>query len=145
MRNGKKGIGNNGEEETETIKVKEKEKLSIKNFETMFSYNYNMVELKKIWLQYKLPRSGNKEELMLRVYDYFKNSTYPIKIQRVFRGYLQRKLNFLRGPALKKRSICTNDMDFYTMDDMVEIPTSQFYSYKDEDGFVYGFKYIIDI
>jgi hypothetical protein len=139
MRKGKEEFNKNGEDETENIKVKEKEKLSIKNFESMFSYKHNMVELKKICLQYKLPRSGNKEELMLRVYEYFKNSIYPLKIQKVFRGYLQRKLNFLRGPALKKRSICTNDMDFYTMDDMTEIPTSQFYSYKDEDGFVYGF------
>ena len=139
MRKGKEGIDKNGEEESEHVKVKEKEKLSIKNFETMFSYKYNIVELKKICLQYKLPRGGNKEELMLRIYEYFKNSVYPLKIQRVFRGYLQRKLNILRGPALKKRSICNNDMDFYTMDDMVEIPTSQFYSYKDEDGFVYGF------
>jgi len=139
MRTGKEGIDKNGEEESEHVKVKEKEKLSIKNFETMFSYKYNIVELKKICLQYKLPRGGNKEELMLRIYEYFKNSVYPLKIQRVFRGYLQRKLNNLRGPALKKRSICNNDMDFYTMDDMAEIPTSQFYSYKDEDGFVYGF------
>ena len=143
MRSGKGICDKNGEEEIENVKgkekEKEKEKLSIKNFETMFSYKYNLVELKKICLQYKLPRVGNKEELMLRIYDYFKNSIYPLKIQRVFRGYLQRKLNTLRGPALKRRSICTNDADFYTMDDMAEIPTSQFYSYKDEDGFVYGF------
>lgn len=143
MRCGGTGCDKNEEEDIENIKVKEKvkekEKLSINNFETMFSYKYNLVELKKICLQYKLSRVGNKEELMLRIYDYFKNSIYPLKIQRVFRGYLQRKLNSLRGPALKKRSICTNDMDFYTMDDMTEIPISQFYSYKDNDGFIYGF------
>ena len=145
MRSGKGTYDKNGEEDIENVKgkekekEKEKEKLSIKNFETMFSYKYNLVELKKICLQYKLPRVGNKEELMLRIYDYFKNSVSLLNIQRVFRGYLQRKLNMLRGPALKKRGICTNDTDFYTMDDMAEIPTSQFYSYKDEDGFVYGF------
>jgi len=145
MRSSKGTYDKNGEEDIENVKgkdkekEKEKEKLSIKNFETMFSYKYNLVELKKICLQYKLPCVGNKEELMLRIYDYFKNSVSLLNIQRVFRGYLQRKLNMLRGPALKKRGICTNDTDFYTMDDMAEIPTSQFYSYKDEDGFVYGF------
>ena len=143
MRSGKGTYDKSVGEEIENVKgkekEKEKEKLSIKNFETMFSYKYNLVELKKICLQYKLPRVGNKEELMLRIYDYFKNSVSLLNIQRVFRGYLQRKLNMLRGPALKKRGICTNDADFYTMDDMAEIPTSQFYSYKDEDGFVYGF------
>ena len=155
MRSGKLSCDETGEDDIECMKsnakdkdkekemvkemVKEKDKLSINNFESMFSYKYNMVELKKICLQYKLSRIGNKELIMLRIYDFFKNSIYPLKIQRVFRGYLQRKLNLLRGPALKKRSICTNDMDFYTMDDMVDIPTSQFYSYKDDDGFVYGF------
>jgi hypothetical protein len=139
MRNGKLECDKNDDEDSVNIKGKEKDKLSINNFETMFSYKYNMIELKKICLQYKLQRVGNKESLMLRIYEYFKNSIYPLKIQRVFRGYLQRKLNKLRGPALNKRSICTNDMDFYTMDDMAEIPTSQFYSYTDEDGFVYGF------
>ena len=150
-RNGKLNCDENGEDDIECMKsnakdkdkekemVKEKDKLSINNFESMFSYKYNMVELKKICLQYKLSRIGNKEVIMLRIYDFFKNSIYPLKIQRVFRGFLQRKLNKLRGPALHKRSICTNDMDFYTMDDMVDIPTSQFYSYKDDDGFVYGF------
>jgi hypothetical protein len=51
MRKGKEGIDKNGEEETENVNVKVKEKLSIKNFETMFSYKYNIVELKKICLQ----------------------------------------------------------------------------------------------
>ncbi len=139
MRNGKVECDKNEDEDSVNIKGKVKDKLSINNFETMFSYKYNMIELKKICLQYKLQRVGNKESVMLRIYEYFKNSIYPLKIQRVFRGYLQRKLNKLRGPALNKRSICTNDMDFYTMDDMAEIPTSQFYSYTDEDGFVYGF------
>jgi hypothetical protein len=128
-----------GSDVKEKEKEKEPEKLSINNFETMFSHKYTMIELKKICLQYKLSRIGNKEVLMLRIYDFFKNSSNPLKIQKVFRGYLQRKLNKLRGPALCKRSICTNDMDFYTMDDMAEIPISQFYSYKDADGFVYGF------
>ena len=118
---------------------KKNKKLSINNYESMFSYKYNMIELKKLCLQYKLPRVGNKEELMLRLYNYFEKSIQPIKIQRVFRGYLQRKLIKLRGPAFNNRSLCTNEMDFYTMDDMDEIPMNQFYSYKDNDGFLYGF------
>ena len=53
---------------------KKNKKLSINNYESMFSYKYNMIELKKLCLQYKLPRVGNKEELMLRLY----NSEYKI-------------------------------------------------------------------
>jgi hypothetical protein len=64
---------------------------------------------------------------------------YPVKIQKVFRGKLQRKFNDYFGPALKRREICTNDTDFVTMDDLKDLQYGQFYSFKDNDGRVYGF------
>ena len=122
--------------------VKKREELSMKNYNKLLTVNYRIDELKKLCLQYKITRGGNKEELTNRLYEYCKNSIHPIKIQKVFRGYLQRKLNKLRGPALKNRKICTNDTDFYTMDEMNEITVNQFYSYKDADNFIYGFNII---
>lgn len=122
--------------------VKKREELSMKNYNNLLTIKYKIDELKKLCLQYKITRGGNKEELITRLYEYCKKSVHPIKIQKVFRGYLQRKLNKLRGPALKNRKICTNDTDFYTMDEMDEISVNQFYSYKDEDDFVYGFNII---
>ena len=50
----------------------------------------------------------------------------------------QRYLNKLRGPALRTRK-CTNETDFFTLMDLKEIPEEQFISYKDNDGFTYGF------
>jgi hypothetical protein len=122
--------------------VKKREELSMKNYNNLLTVKYKLDELKKLCLQYKITRVGNKEELTNRLYEYCKNSVQPIKIQKVFRGYLQRKLNKLRGPAFKNRKICTNDTDFYTMDEMDEISATQFYSYKDEDDFIYGFNII---
>ncbi len=113
--------------------------LSIKNYETLLTHNYKMDELRKICLQYKIPRGGNKVDLMDRIFTYFKMSIYPLKIQKVFRGFLQRKLIKLKGSALFDRKICTNDTDFFTMDTMDEIQYNQFFSYTDVDGFVYGF------
>ena len=52
---------------------------------------------------------------------------------------LQRKLNNLRGPALFNRKICVNDCDFFSLTELISIPISQFYSFKDDDGFIYGF------
>jgi hypothetical protein len=89
--------------------------------------------------KYKISKCGNKEELIKRLYEYCKNSAGPLKIQKAFRGFLNRKLHKLQGPALMNRKICTNDADFFTMDDMIEIPATQFYSYRDDDNFVYGF------
>jgi hypothetical protein len=122
--------------------VKKKEELSMNNYNTLLVVKYKMDELKKLCTKYKISKGGNKDDLTKRLYEYCKNSIGPIKIQKVFRGFLNRKLQKLQGPALKNRKICTNDTDFFTMDDMCEIPTTQFYSYRDEDDFVYGFNIV---
>ena len=116
-----------------------KKKLTIYTYEQLKTEKYKMDELRKLCSQYKVSRAGNKEEITKRLYDYCKNSIVPLKIQKVVRGFLHRKLIKLRGPAFEKRNICTNETDFFTMDEMHEIPYEQFYSYKDIDGFIYGF------
>jgi hypothetical protein len=131
---------------TKTTKItkvtKKREELSINNYDTLLVVKYKIDELKKLCAVYKLSRGGNKDELTKRLYEYCKNSIGPLKIQKVFRGFLNRKLHKLQGPALMNRKICTNDTDFFTMDDMIEIPVTQFYSYKDDDDFVYGFNIV---
>jgi hypothetical protein len=122
--------------------VKKCEELSIHNYGTLLVVKYKMDELKKLCTRYKISKGGNKDDLTKRIYEYCKNSVGPLKIQKVFRGFLCRKLHKMQGPALMDRKICTNDTDFFTMDDMAEIPTTQFYSYRDEDDFVYGFNIV---
>lgn len=122
--------------------VKKKEELSIKNYKTLLNVKYKMEELKKLCTKYKVSRMGNKDELTKRLYEYCEKSVNPLKIQKVFRGHMHRRLHRIQGPALMDRNICTNDSDFFTMDDMSEIPVNQFYSYKDKDGFVYGFNIV---
>jgi hypothetical protein len=122
--------------------VKKYEELSIHNYSTLLVVKYKMDELKKLCTRYKISKGGNKDDLTKRIYEYCKNSIGPLKIQKVFRGFLCRKLHKMQGPALMDRKLCTNDTDFFTMDDMAEIPTTQFYSYRDEDDFVYGFNIV---
>jgi hypothetical protein len=102
-------------------------------------YNFNTTQLKAIATYYKIKKNGNKEELQNRIVSYLYLSHYLITIQKSYRGYLQRKINNLRGPALLNRTICTNDRDFCSCDDLSSIPFNQFFSYKDLDQFVYGF------
>ena len=122
--------------------TQKREELSIKNYNKLLLVKYRIDELKTMCIKYKIPRTGNKDELTKRLYEYCKNSIGPIKIQKVFRGFLVRKLHKLQGLALKNRKICTNDTDFFTMDYMSEIETRQFFSYKDDDDFVYGFNIV---
>ena len=115
---------------------------TIENYEDITKYNYNLSQLKMIAKNYKLKISGNKNELISRVYSYLYFSSYIIKIQSIFRGTIVRNYKKLHGPAATKRSICTNTEDFVTMEPIKDINFHQFLSYMDVDGFIYGFDII---
>jgi len=100
--------------------------------------NYNVPQLKSICRYYKQRVSGNKDQLIFRIYNYLKFSYYTTIIQKNFRGTLMRKLISLRGPAYKTRK-CNNTKDFMTLETLNNLSHTQFYSYKDKDGFIYGF------
>ena len=77
---------------------------------------YKLDELKKICDVYKLKKSGKKEILKTRIYDFLNHTFYILKIQRCFRKFIVRQLNYYKGPALLKRGICNNDTDFFGFD-----------------------------
>lgn len=104
--------------------------------------NYNLQQLKQFAKSYKLKISGNKNELVNRIYVFLRLSKQVIPIQKMFRGCIQRKYNALHGPAFMKRQLCTNTTDFLTIEDMSHLPYQQFFSFKDVDGFIYGFDLI---
>ena len=105
----------------------------------LMEYNYNLKQLKQIAKYYKLKISGNKSELTKRIYSYLHLSNKIINIQKCFRGFLHRKYVSLHGPAFKNRQLCTNSYDFLSMEELTNIEYQQFFSFKDEDGFIYGF------
>ena len=115
---------------------------TIKNYYEISNYNYNLSQLKMIAKTYKLKISGNKNQIITRVYSYLHFSSFIIKIQKIFRGLIARKYKNLHGPASFNRKICTNSGDFITMEPVEEINFHQFLSYKDNDGFIYGFDII---
>ena len=102
-------------------------------------YNYNLPQMKKICKHYSLKINGNKDEVKKRLYNYLFVSKIIIIIQKFFRASLIKKYINLHGPAFFKRKLCTNDLDFCTLDDVHEIPYTQFFSFKDQDNFIYGF------
>lgn len=112
------------------------------NYAILLSYKLSKTQLRCISKHYKLRISGTNNELLTRIYVHIKMSYIIIKIQRLFRGFLQRYCNKLRGPAFFSRSLCTNNEDFLTMENIKDINYQQFVSYSDSDNFVYGFDVI---
>jgi hypothetical protein len=100
--------------------------------------SYNVSQLKSMARFYKLKVSGNKMELIKRVWNYLKFSYYTTQLQKIWRGYIVRDYNSITGRFMDK-SKCINQTDFLSLNDLSEIPDFQFFSFKDEDGFIYGF------
>jgi hypothetical protein len=95
--------------------------------------------LKQICKNYKLKITGKKTDLIERLYQFLKSYKYIIKIQKIFRGFLHRKIIQLKGPAFLNRGKCVNQTDFLSMDELQLIPPLQFFSYTEYDGKIYGF------
>jgi hypothetical protein len=110
-----------------------------KEHNDLLKHNFNLKQLKQIAKEHKLKITGNKQELVLRIYSYLYLSHIVVNVQKIIRGFLQRKYNKIHGPAYTNRTLCTNTFDFLSMDELTNIPNEQFFSFKDDDGFIYGF------
>ena len=115
---------------------------SIKEFNNLYTINYKVNELKIIQKHYNIKCSGNKEHLKQYLYNYLFYSYKISIIQKNARLLLIKKYIKFHGPAFYNRSICSNDVDFCTLDTMVSIPYNQFISFKDENNHIYGFDII---
>ena len=111
----------------------------INEYELLLKNNYNVKQLRSMCRYYNQKVGGNKPQLIALIYNYLKFSFFSIKIQKSLRGYLVRSISRLRGPAWLDKTKCVNDTDFYTLDDLTDIPDNQFISFKDSKNFIYGF------
>ena len=101
--------------------------------------NYSVQQLKQIISEYKLKIVGNKGQMVSKIYSFLFLSKYAIKLQKIARGNMLRNYIKFHGPAFKNKGLCTNMTDFLTMDNISDLQNEQFFSFKDADGFIYGF------
>ena len=112
-------------------------------------YEYNVIlkqklklnDLKKIKSHYRIKTSFTKKQDILNViYNFLRTSYFSIKIQKNYRGYLVRKIFYLRGPYISEKKESVNETDFYSLDDIKDIHVNQLISFKDDvDKKVYVF------
>lgn len=100
---------------------------------------YKLKDLKPILKFYKLKTTGNKKILIERIKYFFNSLKSVVLIQSWWRKQLVLTSIKLRGPALKNRSLCTNFVDFNTLDPIEDINSNNFFSYTCDDNFTYGF------
>ena len=100
---------------------------------------FKIPELKIIAKKNGLHISGTKKVLIERIKNNFKQLICIVKIQANYRRHLVQRLFKLHGPGLKNLKNCVNDSDFYTLDPIDEIDIYNFFSYKDNNDFIYAF------
>lgn len=100
---------------------------------------FKMDRLKEIARNYKLKVSGTKPVIIERINQFFTQEKFATKIQSVLRMYIIKLIVKLKGPALKDRKLCVNETDFYTLEPLENIGFYDFFSYKDDENFIYGF------
>ena len=108
--------------------------------------NFNLKSLKYSCKNYKLKSSNNQEFMISQLKDFFNSIKKYDKfdkqirlIQKTFKMYLGSRNQILRGPALKNRNLCNNKEDFLTFEYISDIEDKDFFSFSDEDKFIYGF------
>ena len=113
----------------------------LKDYFNLIKINYNKNQIKQILKRYHQPVSGNKEVIIHRCYNYLKLSYFASIIQKNFRRHLVSKYIQASGPALKNYDLCTNKTDFLSLEKLSTIKSKNFFSFKDEDNFIYGFDF----
>ena len=109
--------------------------------EKLYTFNYVVPQLKKMCKYYNVGfiAGSKKNELIQRLFSFLKHSYYAARIQRHFRSFILRKYIRAKGPAFIKRSVCVNEIDFFTMECVSDIKPEQFISFTDVDSMTYGF------
>ena len=110
-----------------------------KEYNNLLTINYSVSQLKLIAKYHKLKTTGNKEYLKKRLYNYLYFSYAIIIIQKSVRYNLTKKYIKLHGPGFYNKALCSNDIDFCTLDNLNNIPYNQFISFKDDNDHIYGF------
>jgi len=74
----------------------------------------------------------------LKKYDE-KDMDIIVKIQKKYKLRVENEINKLRGEGFVDKKKCNNDIDFFTYETRDEIKNKYYFSYKDENGFIWFF------
>ena len=93
---------------------------------------------KKIYVK----KLSQRALFLKRLEKYIEHIDKIVSIQKITRGFLVRNNIKNRGISCYCRHIVNNETDFLTFDNVDSIPNNNFFSYKDDSGFVWGFNIV---
>jgi hypothetical protein len=129
------------------FRSKEGKEIKLKTLKNSSYLKKKAFEIKKINLNNNIRigvkkkyKRGLSKKKWISSLNYFKiNKTFLIKIQALIRGHIQRTQNFLRGEGLFNKQKSVNEVDFFTIEKIKDIDNKYYFSYKDNNDFIYSF------
>ena len=113
------------------------------DYDIFLKKKLKVCDLVSIQNHYKIKskKRKRKQEMIDDIFKFLREGTFCIKIQKVFRGFIIRKLLKLRGPIMRDKLTSVNDCDFFSLEEIRDINIDELISFKDPaDNKVYAFK-----
>ena len=128
-------------------KIKCKENVTPETYYLLYQYNFTIPQIKSILKEHKIPSKNynnykKKSELLYYCINVMYIFSKINKIQKCWRNHFIREFNKMLGPSFKNKKLSNNMDDFYTAEDLDEIDYYYYFSFKDNDGFVYTFNIV---
>jgi len=106
-----------------------------------YKKKYTVPYLKFICKEFKLKKTGNKIELIQRIYNYLREAACILTIQKNAKKYLVSKYVKRLKQQINYKKKCKNDTDFFTLEELSEIPNSHFFAFEENNN-IWGFNII---
>lgn len=127
-------------------KTKCKEPVKPDTYYLLYKHNFTIPQIKSILKEHKIkiPRKNYKKKSELLYYCINSLHIYSKiqKIQKCWKNHFIREFNKTLGPSFKNKKLSNNIDDFYTAEDLDEIDYYYYFSFKDNDGFIYTFNIV---
>lgn len=127
-------------------KTKCKEHVKPDTYYLLYKHNFTIPQIKSILKEHKIriPRKNYKKKSELLYYCINSLHIYSKiqKIQKCWKNHFIREFNKTIGPSFKNKKLSNNIDDFYTAEDLDEIDYYYYFSFKDNDGFIYTFNIV---
>ena len=114
------------------------------NYQLLYKYNFTISQIKSILKKHKISFHSytKKSELLYFSINILFICSKIKKIQKCWRNYFIREFNKMLGPSFKNKQLSNNVEDFYTAENLHEINYYYYFSFKDNDNFIYTFNIV---
>lgn len=114
------------------------------DYDKLYKYKYTIKDIKDIAKRLKLIKCNKtkKSDLLYYYTNILYLSLYVKKIQECWRKYFIYLFNKTLGPSYRKFNLSNNMDDFLTTENIKDIDYYYYFSFKDNDNFVYTFNII---